>query len=158
MKPFTLYLLRWFGYKRLLVVNTLLVALSLWSFSLVNLHTSVYFIAFLAFLFGFFISLQYSGMNSLAYAELLPENLSAATSVISTLQQVTQSFGVAVAAFFVTYFSSTSSMAPLLTVEVFHQTFFMMGVFTLCSVFIFMRLKVQDGFQMIYATEASESE
>lgn len=149
VKPFTLRLLRYFGYKKLLILNTILVALSCAVFMVINQNTPLYAIAFLTFLFGFLISMQYSGMNSLAYAEVLPEQLSAANSIISTLQQLAQSFGVAVSALLIHYFSIGSSKAFLLTSAVFHKTFFIMGVLTLFSALVFVYLKPEDGNQML---------
>ena len=149
IKFYSLRLLKFFGYKKLLILNTGLVALSLWSFMLVNAQTSVYEIALMTFVFGFLISTQYSGMNSLAYADLPKNYLSAATSITSTLQQVAQSFGVAVGAFLIHYFSRDSEKNFLLTTHVFHQTFFVMGVLTLLSILIFMRLQHEDGSQML---------
>lgn len=149
IKPLVLRALRFLGYKKLLMVNTILVSLSLWSFMIIGAHTSLYLIALLTFILGILVSMQYSGMNSLAYAEILPEQLSAATSIMSTLQQLAQSFGVAVGALSVYYFSSKSHHGLFLTTVVFHRTFFTIGVITLFSTFIFRYLRSEDGHQMI---------
>ena len=149
VKPFSLYILRILGYKRLLIINTLLVGLSLWTFSTISIHTSLYAIAFFTFIFGFLISLQYSGMNSLAYAEISQANLSSATSIISTTQQLSQSFGVAMGALLIGYFTPSSSATFLLTASVFHQTFYAMGGITLLTSLLFLRLKRDDGDEMI---------
>ncbi|MES2218318.1 MAG: MDR family MFS transporter [Pseudomonadota bacterium] len=146
IKPLTLPILRLLGFKRLLIINTFLVSLMLWSFYFFNAHTSLYVMGFMVFIFGFLISMQYSGMNSMAYADLTPENLSAATSVMGTLQQVAQSFGVAVAALCLKIFSDDFTD---LTVADFHYTFVAMGVITLFSTLIFIRLKPEDGSEMI---------
>ena len=90
------------------MLNTILAALSLWSFIFINASTSFYFIGFLTFFYGVIVSIQYSAMNTLAYSNIAAEHLSAATSIMSTLQQVAQSFGVAVSALFLRYFSSFS--------------------------------------------------
>lgn len=92
--------------------------------------------------------LQYSCMNSLGYADVAPEDLSAATSMMSTLQQLSQSFGVAVSALFIRLFSSTSADL-ILTPPIFHYTFFAMGFFTILSSVIFIQLQREDGQQMI---------
>jgi len=150
VKPFSLRLLRWFGYRKLLVGNTLLLGVSISVFYFVNNQTSMYVIGGLTFLFGFLISLQYGGMNSLAYSEIEPDDLSSATSIISMLQQLAQSFGVAVSAFFLRYFSASEPEFSL-TTTVFHTTFLVMGAITLLSAFIFMGLKEEDGGRMIEA-------
>jgi EmrB/QacA subfamily drug resistance transporter len=149
IKIFTVHLLRFFGYKKLLILNTLLVVLSLWSFMLVNGATSIYVIAILTFLYGFLISLQYSAMNSLAYADIKTTQLSAATSIMGTLQQLAQSFGVAIGALLIHFFSIGNKTEFVLTTTVFRHTFFAMGVLTLFATLIFSRLQSEDGRQMI---------
>lgn len=149
VKAVSLRVLRYFGYKRLLLLNTILVGCSLWTFRIINGGTSLYVIASLTFLFGFLISLQYSGMNSLAYAEIATEDLSAATSIVSTMQQLAQSFGVAVSALLLRYYSTEIAEPFQLTPAVFHQTFFAMGFLTFLSTFIFLRLTRNDGHQML---------
>jgi len=133
------------------MINTIVVGLSLWLFQIVDQTTSLYVIAGLTFLFGLCISLQYSGMNSLAYADITADDLSAATSIVSTVQQLAQSMGVAGAALFLRYYSRGSTPDVQLTPQVFHQTFFAMGVLTCLSVVIFLRLKPSDGHQMLKA-------
>jgi EmrB/QacA subfamily drug resistance transporter len=146
IKPLTLPILRRVGYKRLLITNTLLVAVMLWSFYFFAANSSLYLMGFMVFIYGFLLSMQYSAMNSLAYADITPENLSAATSVMGTLQQIAQSFGVAVAALCLRIFSDDFTD---LTVADFHYTFVAMGVITLFSTLIFVRLKPEDGAGMI---------
>ena len=88
-------------------------------------------------------------MNSLAYADITPDDLSNATSIVSAMQQVSQSFGVAMGALLLRYYSSTQ--LATLTPDVFHQTFYAMGILTFLSTFIFFRLKKNDGHQMLNA-------
>lgn len=149
IKPFALPLLRLLGYKRLLIWNTLVAGISIWSFTLISAHTPIYIICFLTFFYGFVLSLQYSAMNSLAYADVSSENLSAATSIMSTLQQISQSFGVAVSALFIRFFSSLFAGQATLTATIFHYTFFGLGFFTFLSAFIFLRLDPDDGSEML---------
>ncbi len=148
VKPLSLYILRYFGYRNLLIINTLFVGISLCSFALITERTSIYSIGLLTFLYGFLIALQYTGMNSLAYAEITQEDMSAATSIMSTVQQLAQSFGVAVAAIIISYFSHG---LHVLTIKAFHQTFVVMGILTLLSGIIFIHLKKEDGEELIKA-------
>lgn len=127
IKPLSMTILRTLGYKKTLLINTVFICLMLWSFTLINPTSSLYVIAFLTFAYGFVIALQYTGMNSLAYANINTEELSAATSIMSTIQQLAQSFGVAFAAALVNVLSpqhvihSEAIMSPL------HETFVIMG-------------------------------
>jgi EmrB/QacA subfamily drug resistance transporter len=149
IKPFSFPLLKFLGYKRLLIINTVLVAASLCSFMLVNQHTPIVFIALLTFIFGFLISLQYSGMSSLGYSDLASHDLSAATSIMSTIQQLAQSFGVALSAVLIRVFTPPEEEHFSLTTGVFHHAFIAMGLLTLVSIFLFFRLQRDDGHQMI---------
>lgn len=141
-KPISLFLLRRFGYKRVLILNTLITGIYLSSLIVINVHTSVYFIGTLSLIFGLLMSMQYSGLNSLAYAEASPENLSSMAGITITLQQLSQSFGVAVSALFIRAFSSSGLN---LDVNAFHHTFMALGITTLLSTLVFIRLKPNDG-------------
>ena len=148
-KPFTLRTIQYFGYKRLLVTNTLLLTGSIWSFITINAHASMYLVGCLTLIYGLLISLQYSGMNSLTYAEIPPDKLGPATSILSTLQQLTLSFGVAITALFMRCFSSNMNTDLSLSTTSLHQTLFAMGVLTLLSTPIFLKLHVKDGRELL---------
>ena len=148
-KPFARVLLQKFGFKHLLIVNTALVSCSLASFSLIDQHTSLYLIALLTFTFGMLTTLQYSSMNPLAYADMPSENLHSATSIISTTQQLAQSFGVALSAMCLRYFSSPTVHSNL-NILVFKDTFIVAGFITLLSTQVFFQLKPADGEKMIH--------
>jgi EmrB/QacA subfamily drug resistance transporter len=148
VKPLSLNILRFLGYKKLLLLNTTLVGFTLWSFLLVDNTTSIYTIGLFTFMYGFLISLQYTGMNSLAYANISQDDMSAATSIMSTTQQLAQSFGVAVAAILVRVFSVGWTDVAL-TLKTFHGALFALSILTFCSVFIFIPLQKEDGHELI---------
>lgn len=150
-KLITLHILRRIGYKRFLLINTVAVSLVLWTFQIINIHTSLYTIASLTFILGIFIAAQFTGMNSLAFAEISNDDLSASTSITSTTQVLAQSLGVAVGAILLRYYSTYSKQPSLLTPTTFHQTFFSMGVITFISALIFIWLRADDGKQMLGA-------
>jgi EmrB/QacA subfamily drug resistance transporter len=149
VRPFLMPLLRFLGYKKLLMLNTFVAGLSIWAFMLIHANTSIYLIGTLTFLYGFILSLQYGVMNSLAYADIASNDLSAATSMMSTIQQLSQSFGVAISALFIRFFSLMLFGKLTLTTTVFDYTFFAVGFFTMLSAFVFMKLKPCDGRQMM---------
>lgn len=155
VKPLSIYILRFLGYKKLLILNTILVSFSLCSFAVINLNTSVYEIGFLTFIFGFLIALQYTGMNSLAYANVNDDDISAATSIMSTIQQLAQSFGVAISAILVSIFTYEFSNSHILTINTFHQTFITLGILTLLAGTIFISLKNEDGEELIRVSNIS---
>lgn len=156
MKSVSLPIFRWFGFKRVLLFNTMLVAAALLAFRMINVGTSVYTIASLAFLFGFLIALQYGAMNSLAYADISEHEHSSAASIISTNQQLAQSFGVSITALLLHYYTSIAPHAYHLTIPIFHETFFALGLLTLISTLIFLKLKPEDGRQLLKRKEEIE--
>lgn len=149
VKPLSLYILRLLGYKKLLLLNTCFISLSLASFALISEATAVYQIVALTFIYGFLIAAQYTAMNSLAYANIGEEHMSAATSIMSTVQQLGLSFGVAIAAIIIKLMSHTLS-ANTLTPSIFQHTFLAASVMTLLSNFIFIKLKKEDGQELIH--------
>ena len=148
IKPLSLYILRFFGYKRLLLINTTAVAVSLCLFSQVNATTSLVMISVLTGLYGFLIALQYTAMNSLAYANIQETEISSATSIMSTVQQLAQSFGVAITAIIIQILTAPISESSL-TLKTFQQTFIIIGLMTLFSNLIFLKLKKEDGYELI---------
>jgi EmrB/QacA subfamily drug resistance transporter len=148
-KPMYLPLLRLYGYKRILLANTVFVAMSMWSFIFINHATPLYVIALLTFVYGFIVAMQYGLMNSLAYADIPPDYLSSASSIMGTTQQIAQSLGVAVSALLLRlvlfFYSNPSTLTPL----IFQYTFFTVGLITLMSSFIFLELQERDGQDMI---------
>ena len=145
VKPFIQRLIRRLQFKRLLVLNTIFLGFSIWTFILVKNTFPLYGIALLTFIFGIGSSMQFSAMNPLAFSETPSENLGDATSIMSTIQQIALSFSVAFCALLLRYLSKNG----VLTTSVFHATFFVMGLFTIFASIIFMQLQAQDGHELI---------
>lgn len=146
LKPFSLFVLRHLGYQKLLILNTLALTALILLFSTINANTSNLIIGIFMFIYGFLLAMQYTGMNSIAYASISPDDFSSATSIMSTIQQIAQSFGVALAALFLRYFSHLTGK---LSVEVFHHTLFMIALLTMVSSICFFQLKKEDGEELI---------
>jgi MFS family permease len=86
-----------FGYRRLLLGNTVIVASLLAAFALLGPTTPVWAIAALTFCYGCFSGLQYTAMNTLIYHDLDIRHASMASSMASTVQYLAMSFGIALA-------------------------------------------------------------
>lgn len=147
-KLFASKVLRRVGYRPFLLVNTLIMVFILWSYQLITMHTSVYWIALLTFIFGFFVSAQYTATNSLALAEISQEDLSASTSITNTNQVVALTFAVAVAAILLRVFSTLDARSAL-SIAVFHHVFMALGFIALISAAIFLLLRPGDGQKML---------
>ncbi|HEX7815102.1 MAG TPA: MFS transporter [Dyella sp.] len=85
------------GYRRMLLFNTWIVALLLASFALLGKDSPMAMIALMMFLYGGFMGLQYTAMNTLVYQDLDVKYASMASSMASTAQYLSMSFGIALA-------------------------------------------------------------
>jgi EmrB/QacA subfamily drug resistance transporter len=146
VKSFLPRVLRRFGYRRVLIANTVLLGVMLFAFSLIDSGTPTWAIALQAFIFGFFTSTQYTSMNTLAYADVSGEQASGATPIASTVQQLAVSFGVAAASLAAALFipdhthASTSEM-----VYGIHLALRVLGALTILSTLVFVELQPNDG-------------
>jgi MFS family permease len=115
-------------------------------FGLIGPDTPVWFIVLQGFCYGALSSLQYTSMNTLVYADIPAETASNASSIASTMQQLSMSFGVAIAGLMTVYFlPDRQHAAPLTMVHGLHRAFIMLGIFTILSTLVFVRLKRGDG-------------
>jgi EmrB/QacA subfamily drug resistance transporter len=94
-KAFTTGAVRRLGFRTLLVTSALLLALGILSCALFVPRTPALAIVLVLGYIGVVRSLAFTGINTLAYADVPPARMSGATSFASTLQQL--SFGIAVA-------------------------------------------------------------
>ena len=135
-----------FGYRSVLISNTAILGLLILLFATIGAATPVWLIAIQAFCFGFFTSLQYTSMNTLVYADVNPGQVSGASSIASTMQQMSISFGVATASLATAFFipDRFHSSAPQMIHGV-HQAFLVLGALTILSTVIFRELKRGDG-------------
>jgi EmrB/QacA subfamily drug resistance transporter len=147
MKPVIAPLLRTFGFKNLLVPNAVLSGALLAACAVFTETTPIALMFLILVVGGFFRSLQFTAVNTLAYADVPTRRMSQATSVVSVLQQVSISCGVAVGALAVELTNRFNDSATL-TVDDFRPAFLFVGAISACSVFIFMRLDKDVGAEM----------
>jgi hypothetical protein len=134
------------GYRRVLMWNTVLLGLVIVLFATVGATTSVALIVVQALAFGFFSSLQYTSMNTLTYADVAPSDASMASTIASTMQQMSMSFGVAVASLATALFSPARFRSePPLMIHGIHEAMLLLGGLTVLSSAIFYELKSRDG-------------
>jgi EmrB/QacA subfamily drug resistance transporter len=135
-----------FGYRRVLISNTIVIGLLLMFFATVGPGTPVWLIVLQAFCFGAFTSLQYTSMNTLVYADISENKTSSASSIASTAQQMSISFGVAVAGLTTAFFIPDRFRSnPAEMITGLHQAFLVLGAFTVFSTVTFRSLKSRDG-------------
>jgi MFS family permease len=146
IKKFMPRLLSSMGYRGVLVSNTVVLGLLLLLFATIGLHTPVWVIVLLAFIYGAFTSLQYTSMNTLVYADTTDEETSAASSIASTMQQMAISFGVATAGLATAFFVPRNGQSnPVEMIHGLHKALIALGVLTILSTIVFRSLKQGDG-------------
>jgi EmrB/QacA subfamily drug resistance transporter len=133
------------GYRGVLISNTVILGLLLLLFATVGQHTPVWIIVIQAFCYGAFTSLQYTSMNTLVYADVSEEETSSASSIASTMQQMSISFGVATAGLATALFVPRDHSNPVEMIHGVHEALVVLGVFTILSTVIFSKLKSSDG-------------
>lgn len=135
-----------FGYRNVLLSNTIFIGLIMALFSLIDQGTSIAIIVTLGTLFGFFSSLQYTSMNTLVFADVIEAETSMASTISSTMQQLSMSFGVATASLIAEVFiPETKQNMTLPIVTGLHHAFVFLGAVTILSAGIFRILKNTDG-------------
>jgi EmrB/QacA subfamily drug resistance transporter len=135
-----------FGYRAVLVSNTLLIGLQILLFATIGARTPVWLMVLELFCYGFFTSLQYTSMNTLVYADVSEEQASSASSIASTTQQMAISFGVASASLVTAFFvpdRHTSDAGQF--IHGVHRAFLVLGGMTILSTIVFRGLKKGDG-------------
>jgi EmrB/QacA subfamily drug resistance transporter len=134
------------GYRGVLISNTIILGLLIVLFATIGVGTPAWLIVIQAFCFGFFTSLQYTSMNTLVYADVSAEQTSSASTIASTMQQMSISFGVATASLVVAFFipDRFHSSAPEM-IRGIHRAFLVLGALTVFSTLVFKDLKSSDG-------------
>ena len=145
MKAIMPRLLSRVGYRGVLISNTLILGVLLMVFATIGLRTPVWAIVLQAFLYGGFTSLQYTSMNTLVYADIAEKDTSSASSIASTMQQMSISFGVAAAGLATAFFVPSTLSAPAEMIQGIHKALIALGILTIVSTIVFCGLKSGDG-------------
>jgi EmrB/QacA subfamily drug resistance transporter len=135
-----------FGYRQVLVVNTVCIGLTIALFALVGPNTPWYGIAGIGLLQGFFNSLQFSSMNTLAYADVEQKDSSMASTISSSVQQLSMSFGLASGSLVTAWFlGRVPQTDQVMVTSALHHAFLTLAVTTMLSSIVFWRLRRNDG-------------
>lgn len=146
MKVLTAPILRWAGHRTVLRWNTVSLGAILFSFSVIDVGTPVALILGLSFIQGFFMSLQFTSVNSLAFADIPDARTSGASTIASTTQQMSMSFGIALASLLVSlHLGEAREESADLFIGAVHRTFWLLGGGTVLASLLFFRLKPDDG-------------
>jgi MFS family permease len=139
-------LLRRFGYRKVLIVNTLLMGITISMFASINSTTPIIWIVFIGLAQGLFNSLQFSSMNSMAYADIKEDDSSMASTIASSMQQMSMSFGLACGSLVAAWYLGDLPQSDQASVtSALHYTFQTLGCLTMISSLSFWALRDKDG-------------
>ncbi|MFZ5047032.1 MFS transporter [Klebsiella pneumoniae] len=98
IKPATTPLIRWLGFRRLLLINGALNVCSLLACALLTPQTPVWAIMLILYLGGVFRSIQFTGVSTLAFADFPAAQMSDANTLFSTASQLAVGLGITLGA------------------------------------------------------------
>ena len=154
MKTAAQRILRRFGFRGVLVVNALVSSAFLALYGTFSVGTSVALMFVLLLAGGFFRSLEFTGINALAYADIDNPAMSRATSFASVVQQLSLSSGVAAGAA-VIELSRFAHGDPALAARDFGAAFMVVAAVSAVSALIFWQLPIDAGATLTGAARSS---
>ncbi len=98
IKPATTPLIRWLGFKKLLLINGALNVLALLACALITPSTPVWLILLVLYFGGVFRSIQFTGISTLAFADVPSAQMSYANTLFSTSTQLAVGLGISLGA------------------------------------------------------------
>ncbi|MHA5055349.1 multidrug transporter subunit MdtD [Acinetobacter schindleri] len=134
-KPIIRKIIQHFGYRQVLLVNTLLVGLCIASFALTTADTPIWLRAIHFFIFGILNSLQFVSMNTLTLKDLSQQDASSGNSFLSMIMMLSMSIGVALAGTLVNMFSAYFGAEQL--DNAFHLALICLGCLNIIAAYIF---------------------
>ncbi|XSC47203.1 DHA2 family efflux MFS transporter permease subunit [Bradyrhizobium sp. RDT10] len=147
MKTLAARIIRAFGFRYMMTVNAVVSAVFLAACALFTVTTPLMLIFIILVVGGFFRSLQFTAINTVAYAEVEPAQMSRATTLVSVNQQLAISAGVAVGAFSVESTMLYQHVTEL-SAGVFPPAFLVVAVISAASAYFFWQMPDDAGHEI----------
>ncbi|TCT08085.1 DHA2 family efflux MFS transporter permease subunit [Aquabacter spiritensis] len=147
MKATAAPIIRRFGFRRVLVFNSLLSAAFIAANAAFTPETPHLVITTVLLIGGFFRSLEFTALNAIAYADVDQHDMSRATSFVSVAQQISISLGVAVAGMVLETMRGLRGSEDLLLSD-FTPAFLIVAAISATSIFSFLQLSKDAGAEM----------
>jgi EmrB/QacA subfamily drug resistance transporter len=143
MKALTAPILRRYGFRQTLLVNTFLGALFIAVPAFFTASTPIALIFLVLLSGGFFRSLQFTAVSALSFADIPQERMSRATTLTSVCQQIALSLGVSIGA--MTLEAMIHITGEDLGLRSFWPAFLLIATIAVTSILPLMRLKPGAG-------------
>lgn len=144
MKTVTTPTLRLFGFRSVMVVNGIVASASIMACGAISPQTPQALVVLLMLIAGLSRSMQFTALNTLAFADIEAAQRSSAATLSSMLQQVAMLFGVALAAAILNL-SRIARGTPALDLLDFRIAFLAIGAIGLATSFLFLALPATAG-------------
>lgn len=148
IKPLIIPLVKKFGYRNILISNTLFLAAIIFVFSLMTKQTPLIYSVLLMIAYGAFTSIQMTAMNTITLADITDDQASGANSMLTIMQQLSISFGISIAALILSMYKNLFSFYEGNLVDAFRYTLVTLAVLTAFSSFTFTKLQPEDGHKL----------
>lgn len=135
-----------FGFRKVLMVGSVISALLTVSNGLFFPTTPLWIMLLILLIGGFLRSLFFSGVNALSYAHISKDQMSQATPLSAVAQQASLALGVAIAGAVLE--SSTHYHGGNLNLADFHIGFFVVGALSATAFFNFRKLPLDAGHEL----------
>jgi EmrB/QacA subfamily drug resistance transporter len=147
MKTLAARLIRTFGFRNIMVINAVVSSVFLAASALFTVTTPLLLIMIILVVGGFFRSLQFTAINTVAYAEVEPPQMSRATTLVSVNQQLAISAGVAVGAFSVETTMMVRHVSELSASD-FAPAFIVVSIISAASAYFFWQMPDDAGHEI----------
>jgi EmrB/QacA subfamily drug resistance transporter len=144
MKTVIPIILRRWGFRRVLVVNVLISAVLVAACATFQPGVSFAWIVGILIVGGFFRSLEFTSLNTLAYADIDSRRMSRATSLVAVAQQVSISVGVAIGALAVDL-TLLARGRTTITAADFQPAYIAIALISASAFFVFARMPAEAG-------------
>ncbi len=144
MKSASVALIKRFGFRTILLMNGVMAGVAIMLLGTLSLFGSAAVIAFILFLAGLVRSLQYSALNSLAFADVPDAQRSAGTTISYMTQQISLMLGVALSVLILNVVPEVSSRMHIASLP-FEWAFGAMGCLVVVASLGFLRLQAAAG-------------
>jgi len=153
MKSLASMVLGRFGYRTVLIFNAILAGMAIAACGLFTAATPHLVMLAVVLLGGFFPSLQFTSLNSIAYADIPSKDVSRATSLASVIQQLSLGLGVAIAGLTLQLSHHLQGHAVIVNSD-FWPAFLTVGLFSVTSIPLTRRLAPDAGDELARRSKA----
>ncbi len=145
IRAVTTRIVKRFGFRSTMTANAIAVSLTLGCCAILSSGSSPMLIFFVLFLGGMARSMQFACLNSLAFADIEPGQMSSASTLYSTIQQAAMGMGIAMGALALQWAGRLNAGMSRYAVSNFRMAFLFIAVIAFVSAFGYANLPPGAG-------------